>query len=116
MVEVRARDFARLCAFYGETLGLPVAMQDEEHAFAMYGRGPPFLAVVGKSVTLARGRSRAVPDLVVADLDRVLAALRRRGVRVLAAPAASHEGYRIARIADPEGNEVHLFEWTAPRA
>lgn len=116
MVEVRARDFGALCRFYGKTLGLKTAMLDQEHAFAMYGKGAPYVAVVGKGMKLARGRSRAVPDLVVEDLDAALSALKKRRVRVLSPPEASHEGYRIARIADPEGNEIHLFEWTAPRA
>lgn len=112
MVEVRAKDYGRLAAFYGDVLGLPPAMRDDEHAFAMFGRSPPFVAVVGNKVKGAAGRSRAVPDFVVSDLNGALKRLKARGVRVLSPPAASHEGYRIARIADPEGNEIHLFEWT----
>jgi predicted enzyme related to lactoylglutathione lyase len=116
LVEIRAKDFERLCAFYGEVLGLPAAMRDNNAAFAMFGRAAPFVAVVGKPFKLASGRSRAVPDFAVADLDGALRRLKARGVRVLSPAAASHEGYRIARIADPEGNEIHLFEWTEPRA
>ena len=116
MVEVRAGDFEGLCRFYGEVLGLPSAMRDEPNAFAMFGKAPPYVAVVGKPLKGARGRSRVVPDFAVDDLDAALKGLRAKGVRVLSPPAASHEGYRIARVADPEGNEVHLFEWTKPRA
>jgi len=115
IVEIRAKDFALMCRFYGEVLGLPAAMRDDEHAFAMFGKAAPFVAVVGKGFKLASGRSRVVPDFVVGDLDGVLRRLKARGVRVLSAPVASHEGYRIARIADPEGNEVHLFEWSGPK-
>lgn len=115
IVEIRAADFPRMCRFYEQVLGLPLAMRDDAAAFAMYGKAAPFVAVVGKRFKLASGRSRAVPDFVVGDLDGVLRRLKARRVRVLSPPASSHEGYRIARIADPEGNEIHLFEWTKPR-
>ena len=112
IVEIRAKDFEAMCAFYGEVLGLPCAMRDGKAAFAMFGKAPPFVAVVGKPFKLASGRSRAVPDFAVGDLNGVLRQLKARRVRVLSPPALSHEGYRIARIADPEGNEIHLFEWS----
>ena len=113
MIEVRARDFGALCAFYGEVLGLSVAMRDPKAGFAMFGRKPPYLAVVRKALRGAPKRSRALPDFKVDDLDLTLSHLRDEGVAVLAEPSASPEGYRIARIADPEGNEIHLFEWSA---
>jgi predicted enzyme related to lactoylglutathione lyase len=115
IVEIRAKDYARLCRFYGEVLGLPTAMRDDSTSFAMFGKAAPFVAVVGKGFKLASGRSRAVPDFAVGDLDGALRRLKARRVRVLAAPVASHEGYRIARIADPEGNEIHLFEWSGAK-
>jgi predicted enzyme related to lactoylglutathione lyase len=115
IVEIRAKDFERMCRFYGDVLGLPTAMRDDSTAFAMFGKAAPFVAVVGKDFKLASGRSRAVPDFAVLDLDGVLRRLKARRDRVLSAPAASHEGYRIARIADPEGNEIHLFEWSGPK-
>jgi predicted enzyme related to lactoylglutathione lyase len=114
MVEVRARDWPALCAFYGDTLGLPRRMRDEPGRFAMYGAREPYIAVVGRG-EVPPGRSRVVLDLVVAELDSLVRALSDRGVRVTSPPAASDEGYRIARIEDPEGNEIHLFEWAEPR-
>lgn len=114
MIEIRARDWQGLCAFYGEVLGLPAAMRDEASAFAMFGREPPYLAVVKKQGTASAGRSRVLPDFAVPDLDGVLESLKARGVKVLSPPAHSPEGYRIARICDPEGNELHVFEWVKP--
>ena len=115
MAEVRASKWEALCAFYGTTLGLPQRMLDSKGRFAMYGGAAPFVAVVGRD-QLAAGVSRVVLDFVVKDLDACLAALRGRGVQPAAAPETSPEGYRIARIADPEGNEIHLFEWSAAGA
>ena len=79
----------------------------------MYGEAAPFVAVVGKARP-AEGVNRVVLDFAVKDLDACLAELSRRGVEPAGPPEASPEGYRIAKIADPEGNEVHLFQWIAP--
>ena len=113
MAEVRASQWEALCAFYGTTLGLPQRMFDSKGRFAMYGAAAPFVAVVGKD-RMSAGVSRVVLDFVVKDLDACLAELNRRGVQPSSAPEASPEGYRLARIADPEGNEIHLFEWSGP--
>jgi predicted enzyme related to lactoylglutathione lyase len=110
MVEIRARDWPALCQFYGSTLGLQTAMRDEAAGFAMFGRAAPYLAVIARDA--GAGPSRVVTDFALDDLDGALAELERRGVAVLAPATASPEGYRIAKIADPEGNEIHLFEWT----
>lgn len=110
MVEVRADDWGRLCAFYHETLGLPQRMVDAPGKFAMYGNREPFVAIVARGRG-GRARSRVVIDFAVGDLDAVLGALASEGVVPSDGPSASPEGYRLARIEDPEGNEVHLFEW-----
>jgi len=115
MVEVRAVDWERLAEFYGTTLGLPRRMMDAQAGFAMFGKREPFVAVVRKPGAAARG-ARVVIDFTVGDLDGALAELSRRGVSILSPAKPSPEGYRIARIADPEGNEIHLFEWTSPSA
>lgn len=113
MIEIRVRNFGAMCRFYGEVLGLPSAMRDDSTSFAMFGKGPPYVAVVKKALPGRRAKSRAVPDFAVPRLDAALRRLKARGVRVLLEPSSSPEGYRIARIADPEGNEIHLFEWSA---
>jgi len=115
MVEVRARDWDAMCTFYGETLGLPQQMRDESAGFAMFCAKEPFLAVVRKPIDGAPAPSRVVLDLVVENVDGALSRLSAAGVRVLSAAKDSPEGYRIARIADPEGNEIHLFSWSKPR-
>lgn len=111
MVEVRADDWPGLCAFYGEALALPRRMIDREGRFALYGHGEPFVAVVGRGPA-GRGRSRVVMDFAVPDLDAALRHLSGLGVVPSSGPSESPEGYRLARVEDPEGNEIHLFEWT----
>jgi predicted enzyme related to lactoylglutathione lyase len=113
MAEIRSRNWESLCTFYGETLGLPERMVDKKGQFAMYGEAAPFVALVGKK-DANEGVSRVVLDFVVADLDACLAELGRRGVEPSGPPEPSPEGYRIARLSDPEGNLIHLFEWTSP--
>ena len=47
----------------------------------------------------------------VSDLDRLLASLRKAGVEVKTDPAwDSPEVGRFARIHDPEGNPIELWE------
>ena len=116
MVEIRAHNWEGLCAFYHETLGLPEQMRDDTAGFAMYGASEPFLAVVRKPAGGPRGPPRVVVDLIIGELDGALARLSAAGVRVLSPPKDSPEGYRIARIADPEGNELHLFAWSKSRS
>ena len=116
MLEVRAEDWPRLCRFYRDGLGWPEAVLDLENAFAMFGAKPPYIAVVGGRLGGKLRHSRVLPDLAVGDLEGALASLSAQGGTVLSPPSPSPEGYRIARACDPEGNELHLFEWLSPPA
>jgi uncharacterized glyoxalase superfamily protein PhnB len=42
------------------------------------------------------------------DVDREIERLRAQGVRVVAEPAHSEWGERMATISDPDGNLVHI--------
>ncbi len=100
MVELTVRDLAASLAFYRDRLGLAVELVDEANGFA--------LLHAGGRLALKRGTpgGGATVHLEVAD---VAAELRRLGEPV--ETKASAEGYRRAKLADPDGHTVVLFEW-----
>ena len=54
-------------------------------------------------------RNRCVPNLRVDDFDSTLEELRKRGVEVVEIQNEEDDGYRLATIVDPEGNELNLY-------
>ena len=101
LVELTVRDLAASLAFYRDRLGLPVELLDEANGFA--------LLHAGGRLALKRGEpgGGATVHLEVADLD---AELRRLGE--VADVKASDEGYRRAKLTDPDGHTVVLFQWS----
>lgn len=115
-VFIQARDPKALAAWYRDALGLPLA--------------------AGASWTILDWRERAEPDRVgttvwslfarestyfdpseagfminyrVRDLDRMLAQLRAKGVRIQPRIADEFNG-RFAWVLDPDGNKIELWE------
>jgi catechol 2,3-dioxygenase-like lactoylglutathione lyase family enzyme len=117
-VALTTRDFARLRAFYVETLGLPVM-----GAFA--GHNIVFLAAGNTTIELieeerpANGSDRADGTgwdhlaLEVEDVDAAYAELAARGVPFTVAPEdfpPEAPALRIAFFCDPDGNLVELVQ------
>jgi predicted enzyme related to lactoylglutathione lyase len=48
--------------------------------------------------------------IAVDDFDAALARLRGGGVSVIDVVDDSEDGYRLARIADPEGNRIGIYK------
>jgi predicted enzyme related to lactoylglutathione lyase len=114
MVQMQVKDWAAAVQWYSEKLSFQVVVRDE-HEFCLLALsdGGCQLALYGvPSVTLG-SRSRCIPSLLVEDLSSTLAQLRQSGVSVDREMTAD-EGYRLATIADPEGNLIHLYEWIRP--
>lgn len=104
MVELAVADLPASLAFYRDRLGLPVELVDAAGGFA--------LLHAGGRLALKRGTpgGGATVHLEVAALDAVLQRLGET-----ADVKASPEGYRRAKLRDPDGYAVVLFEWvTAP--
>jgi predicted enzyme related to lactoylglutathione lyase len=57
------------------------------------------------------GENRLAPGFQVSDLDETLRLLHGAGVRIDADIDGADEGYRLARIWDPEGNRFHLYHY-----
>ena len=57
-----------------------------------------------------------MPNVAVDDFDAALAELADLGVRILEVEDDEDDGYRLARLADPEGNELNVYAlstWSA---
>jgi predicted enzyme related to lactoylglutathione lyase len=113
-VTILVSDLKKAANFYSYVLGLPVITQSDRTAeFRTEG---VILAVRPRdaggqtqSKQPAAGSGSTQITFQVADLDVAFNEAKGRGAKVLAAPRTVDAG-RMARVADPEGNIVELFE------
>ena len=109
------RDWEAAKRFYGETLGFPVAMADEQMGWVEYGTELPHLAI-GKgdpSTPPSIGSGGAIAVLSCPDVRGTMAKLQARGVRcgtIDEIPGA----VILGTFFDPEGNKLQLAQ-TLPR-
>jgi hydroxymethylpyrimidine/phosphomethylpyrimidine kinase len=94
-------------------LGLELLMCSEEDGFALFTAGAARLAL---KVGAHRAAERTIsPGVLLAfevdDLDAWMRRLQERGVAPDGPVKASPEGYRRARLRDPDGHAVSLFAW-----
>jgi predicted enzyme related to lactoylglutathione lyase len=111
----KARDHASLGEWYKRHLGIDV----QEGGWAVFKwRDHEDPARPGSTVWsvfpedteyFGKGGQRAMINYRVADLDAVLAALKREGVTVDDRVEDSPEG-RFSWITDPEGNRIELLQ------
>ena len=114
-VFLKARDRAGLGEWYRDHLGIDV----QHGGFAVFrwreekdpARGGTTVWSLFPDATEYFGSDaqRAMVNYRVADLDEVLAALRREGVTVDERIEETSEG-RFAWITDPEGNRIELWQ------
>lgn len=117
-VTILVSDLKKAANFYSYVLGLPVITQSDRTAeFRTEG---VILAVRPRdtggqtqskqpAAAAAAGSGSTQITFQVADLDVAFNEAKGRGAKVLAAPRTVDAG-RMARVADPEGNIVELFE------
>ena len=105
----KARDPEALGEWYRKHLGVPV----EEGGWAVFhweGSGATTWALFPADTEyFGPGDSSCMVNFRVADLDSLLAELRREGVTVLD-KVEEHEYGRFGWIVDPEGNRVELWQ------
>jgi catechol 2,3-dioxygenase-like lactoylglutathione lyase family enzyme len=102
-------DVARLSAFYVDRLGF-------ERGYRWPTEGEPEFLVVtlgAFSIGLAKSDSphpagRVSFWLYTDSVDREVESFRREEVSVVAEPADSEWGERMATLSDPDGNAVHV--------
>src|SRR5262245_29153426 len=110
MVVFYVRDWQAMVDWYRAKLGLDAVFLQPEHEFAVLGfpDGGPVLHIVGDDRPI-EGRNRCVPNCAVDDFDATLAQFGATGVSILEVENDEEDGYRLARIADPEGNELNIY-------
>lgn len=111
MVVIYVRDWPQALTWYRDQVGLTIVYTEDDHNFAVLAlpEGGTVLHIVGDLERPGDGRNRCVPNLRVDDFDTTLNELRSRGVEVLKVQDDEEDGYRLATVADPEGNELNLY-------
>jgi lactoylglutathione lyase len=109
---ITTRDLTALLAFYRDLLGATVGFEfpgpDGEPAYVGLDLGDAHLGI-GRDPELAADPSPRFSLWIYADdCDAAVARLREAGVRILEEPADQPYGERVARVADPDGNVVHI--------
>lgn len=107
-VELRVNDWPASVAWYRSVLGLRQLMRVEAESFALFDAG-------GCRLALKAGESRPGGVLLALEVDDLDAWLSRLA-GLVGPPEVSDEGYRRARLRDPDGHEIRLFEWLRPEA
>ncbi|HYG30467.1 MAG TPA: VOC family protein [Allosphingosinicella sp.] len=110
----RAQDPAALKAWYKERLGVGGGCGTDEkgqsNEWVWFHQGGPMVFEPFKADSDYFPAERtAMVNLRVADLDGLLADLRAAGVEVTREEAMAGVG-RFARVHDPEGNPIELWE------
>lgn len=113
IVTIQVRDWDAAVDWYQEVLGFRVLALEEDDRFCMLETGGALLGLASDHPEHAASTSenRLSPGFQVQDLDAALERLRAAGVRVDPVIDGEGEGYRLARIWDPEGNRLHLFTY-----
>lgn len=102
----RARDPEALVRWYTAELGIDVM-----EAVWRQEAGPTvFCPFKQETQYFGRPEQQWMINFRVADLDAMIAQLRGRGVEVVTKPEWDSEVGRFARIHDPEGNPIELWE------
>lgn len=103
----RARDPEALLAWYAEHLGIGADPNPVWHTEA----GPTVFAPFAEASDYFAADRRWMLNLRVDDLDALAASLRAAGIEVETRPEWDMPGIgRFARIHDPEGNPIELWQ------
>ena len=108
MVEVRVADWASSSRWYVDVLGLRPVLEDRGRRFSLLEAGSARVALKEGPALEGRGAVRLI--FKVGDVDEARARLVALGVEVTPT-TESAEGYREARLLDPEGTPIRLFSW-----
>jgi glyoxylase I family protein len=106
----RARDPDGLARWYHEKLGVDPVPADYGGKCWTQQAGPTVFAPFPADTEYFGGKEQAwMANFRVRDLDAMAAQLRAQGVEVKIDPESYPNG-RFARIHDPEGNPIELWE------
>ena len=110
----RSEDPKRLSAWYEEHLGISPAPISYEHEPWHQAAGPTVFAPFNKDTTyFGRQEQSWMVNFRVADLKAMVAQLRAASISV--EEPRSHPNGEFARLYDPEGNPIELWEFREPQ-
>jgi lactoylglutathione lyase len=114
-------DIERAVAFYRDLLDGTVGYQfpgpNGKPAYVGLDIGASHLGIGLATDRVADGQPRAMSLWVYADdCDAAVERLRAGGVRVTEEPTDQPWGERVARVLDPDGNEVIIGQRASPAA
>lgn len=104
-IAILVADMKKSENFYSYVLGLTVITKSERSV--EFRTDGPVLAVKPREQPGSGGTTQIT--FQVADVEVVFADAKRRGAKVVA-PPRTVDGGRLARLADPDGNIIELFE------
>ncbi|MEL6682084.1 MAG: VOC family protein [Pseudomonadota bacterium] len=110
----RAKDPAVLAGWYEKHLGINPVPQGPEDMPWLQEAGPTVFSPFAEDTDyFGRAEQQFMLNFRVADLDAMVAQLEAAGIEI--GPRQDMEGIgRFARIHDPEGNPVELWEPVTP--
>ena len=112
MVTVQVRDFDAAVVWYRDVFGLDVVWLEPGEFCSLVAPGSP-----GPALALATDHPDRIPQgpglgwtpiITVQDFDAAVSELEARGVTFDAPEEGAEEGYRLARVLDPEGNPIGI--------
>jgi len=110
----RARAPAELAAWYLEHLGIGAAPQNYEDEPWQQEAGPTvFAPCMEETDHFGRREQQWMVNFRVADLNALVAQLRAAGI-VVEVDRDTYPNGRFARLRDPEGNPIELWEPARP--
>ncbi|HEV2167133.1 MAG TPA: VOC family protein [Thermoplasmata archaeon] len=110
----RAKDPAALGAWYRTHLGVtPVPASYEEAPWSQEAGPTVFSPFPDDTEYFGNPEKKWMVNFRVRDLDAITAQLRRAGIAV-EVDTQSYPNGRFARLHDPEGNPIELWEPAAP--
>ncbi len=111
----RAKDPAALAAWYEEHLGVSRVPTDYDTPAWMQAAGPTVFAPFSENTDyFGRPEQAWMLNFRVNDLDAMAAQLEAAGIKV-ERDLEEYPNGRFARIYDPEGNPIELWEPENPR-
>lgn len=115
-VEMQVKDWPAAVKWYQEKLSLEIAAREDDHQYCQLRlpSGSCKLALYGGQPVELGTSNRCMPAILVDDLPATMAELQRKGVAIQSALMSGEEGYRVATIADCEGNLIQLYDWYRP--
>jgi catechol 2,3-dioxygenase-like lactoylglutathione lyase family enzyme len=106
----RAADPSALGRWYAEHLGVDPVPSDYDSPVWQQQSGPTVFAPFASDTSyFGRPDQQWMINFRVRDLDAMVAQLRSAGIEVTV-DAETYPNGRFARLADPEGNPVQLWE------